>query len=431
MKRIDRSFTLLFSLSMLIVVAGPGCAARRARTTDLADPTLQDAGLARYWTAEVPIPSDDSLAKVYLVDDTLYLYTLDGIVFAVQSDTGLIRWGKKLSARNFSILKPGHITATPGYSLAAFVTPNRTHILDRFSGETIAGFGSDFAVGSAPVGTGDTLFMGSADGNIYAVVWNTAGSCETIKWWTVRAGGPVTAAPILYGGDRLIVASQGGQVYSFFARDKALIWSQKTGGAVLGDPVLDANDVIVASTDRSVYKFDGDDGNLLWRHWADSPLAHGPAVVDHTVYQYSSGQGLLALDADTGREKWRAPDAESFVAQVESRVAVWNGRDAIMLLDRDTGKALAKVPVVAGSRVVTNVRHDAIYVVGSRGRVVCVRPRGVPRCPFRPDAGYPPRGPTVTEPAVQERLQFQVAINRQWPGEKLPTRPGSAGARPR
>jgi len=378
MKRFDRSFALLFVLNTLIVVAGPGCAATRAPSSDLTDRNLQDAGLARYWTAEVPIPSDDSLAKVYLIDDTLYLYTQNGIVFSLQADTGLIRWGKKLSGRNFSIQKPGHITGTPGYSLAAFVTPNRTHILDRFSGETIASFGSDFAVGSAPVGTGDTLFMGSADGNIYALVWHTAGSCETIKWWTVRAGGPVTATPILYGGNRLIVASQGGQVFSFFARDKALIWAQKTGGAILGDPALDADDVIVASTDRSVYKFDGNDGSLLWRHRADSPLADGPAVVDHTVYQHSSRQGLLALDADTGREKWSAPDAKSFVAQVERRVAVWNGTDTIELLDRDTGKALAKVPVVTGSRVVTNVHNDAIYVVGSRGRVVCVRPRGVP-----------------------------------------------------
>ena len=81
--------------------------------------------------------------------------------------------------------------------------------------------------------------MGSADGNMYAVVWRTAGSCETINWWTVAAGGPVTATPILYDGDRLLVASQGGHVFSFFADDKALVWSRRTGGAVLGDPVLD------------------------------------------------------------------------------------------------------------------------------------------------------------------------------------------------
>ena len=196
MKRIDRSFTLLFVLATLVVVAAPGCAARRARSPDLAGPTLKDAGLARYWTADVPIPSGDSLAKVYLVDDTLYLYTLNGIVFAVQADTGLIRWGKKLSARNLSIQKPGHITATPGYSLAAFVTPGGTQILDRYTGETIASFPNEFAVGGAPVGVGDTLFMGSADGNVYALVWHTAGSGETIQWWTVRAGGPVPAADV-------------------------------------------------------------------------------------------------------------------------------------------------------------------------------------------------------------------------------------------
>ena len=210
----DRSFTLLLVSTTLVVAAAPGCAAMRVRSTDLADTTLKDAGLARYWTADVPIPSDDSLAEVYLVDDTLYLYTLEGIVFALQADTGLIRWGKKLSARNFSIQKPGHIAGAPGYSLAAFVTPGGTQILDRYSGSAIASFPNEFAVGGAPVGAGDTLFMGSADGNVYALVWHTAGSCETIQWWKVRAGGPVTATPILYGGDRLIVASQGGHVFS-------------------------------------------------------------------------------------------------------------------------------------------------------------------------------------------------------------------------
>lgn len=378
MKRIDRSFTLFFVLAALAVAVAPGCAARRARSTDLADPTLKDAGLARYWTAEVPIPSDDTLADVYLVDDTLYLYTLNGIVFAVQADTGLIRWGKKLSAHNFSIQKPGHITGTPGYSLAAFVTPGGTHILDRYSGETIASFPSDFAVGGSPVGAGDTLFMGSADGNVYAVVWHTAGSHKTIQWWTVRAGGPVTTTPILYGGDRLIVASQGGQVFSFFAEDKALVWSQKTGGAVLGNPVLDGDEVVVASTDRSIYKFDAENGNLLWRYRTDSPLADSPVVVDDTVYQYSSRQGLLALDADTGREKWRAPRARSFVAQVEDRVAVWDGRNEVLLLDRVSGEIMAQIPVPLRAEVVTNTLHDAIYFVGPHGRVECVRPRGVP-----------------------------------------------------
>lgn len=379
MNRTKRSITLVFVWATLVVVSVPGCAARKAvRSTNVADPTLNDAGLATYWTANVPIPPDDSLLKVYLLDDTLYLYTRAGIVFAMQADTGLIRWGKKISGLNFTIQKPGHIIGTPGCSFAAFVTPNRTLILDRYSGETIASFSSDFAVGSAPVGAGDTLFMGSADGNMYAVVWHTPGSSKTIKWWTVRAGGPVTATPILYGGDRLLVASQGGHVFSFFADDKALVWNRRTGGAVLGDPVLDGGDVVVASTDRSIYKFDLENGRLLWRHRADSPLADSPVVVDHTVYQYSSRQGLLALDADTGREKWRAPHSKSFVAQVEDRVAVWDGGNEVLLLDRDSGEIVGEIPVPPRAEVVTNTLHDAIYFVGPHGRVECVRPRGVP-----------------------------------------------------
>ncbi|MCH8146921.1 MAG: hypothetical protein IH987_02875, partial [Planctomycetes bacterium] len=107
-------------------------------------------------------------------------------------------------------------------------------------------------------------------------------------------------------------------------------------------------------------------------------LADSPVVVDHTVYQYSSRQGLLALDADTGREKWRAPHSKSFVAQVEDRVAVWDGGSEVLLLERDSGEIVAKIPVPRRAEVVTNTLHDAIYFVERHGRVECIRPRGVP-----------------------------------------------------
>jgi len=338
---------------------------------------LQRAGLSPYWEADVPVPADDEILAGHLVDDALYLYTNSGVVFSIQAETGLIRWAEKLSERNFAVLKPAHIQRTGDVQLAALMTTADTFIIDRYSGRIRKRFSTDFPIGGPPVGVGGALIVGSADGRLRAILWDTTDCTSAQTWWTVRAGGPITTQPVLFAGDRVIAASYGGQVLSCFAGDKAYIWGFRTGGAVQGDPFLYNGYVYVASADRSLYKFDARDGRLDWQHRTGSPLTDGPVVLDNLVYQYVSQDGLVAIDADSGAEIRRFPKATSFVASMGDRVALWNGRDEIELVDRDPGSTTAKLPT-GNAKVIQNLQHDAIYVIGTRGKTLCIRAEDAP-----------------------------------------------------
>jgi hypothetical protein len=167
-------------------------------------------------------------------------------------------------------------------------------------------------------------------------------------------------------------------VFSCFASDKALSWGHKIGGAILGNPFLAGGYVYIASSDRSLYKFAAADGRLAWRYRTESPLASGPVVIGGIAYQYSPGQGLLAIDAELGTEIWRAANGMAFICRVDNRIAVRDSDNEIQLLEADSGKLKATFPMGNRSSAVTNVLNDALYLVGPRGRTLCLRAQDAP-----------------------------------------------------
>ena len=345
-----------------------------AEVVDLA--ALHRAGLTQYWEARLPVSREDSVDQAFFVDDALYITTDGGMAFALTADAGLIRWGAKLTEADYSIYRPIHVQ-TCGADYVIVPTTPGLEILNRYSGETVRTLTTDFAAGGAAAGIGNWLFMGSSDGHFYCIAWYLRTSMPDLTRWSVRAGGPITAAPVLYDGDKLLFASQSGTVYSCFAADKAYLWSFRTDGAILGDPAIDDSGVYVASGDRSLYKLDRNAGLPLWRFRAPSPLRHGPALTSHTIYQRCPGYGLIAVDTYTGREKWRAEHGRTFVAHTEGRAAVLTADHDLQLIDQESGEVQQTLDTVGVACAVTNVRDEAIYLLGLNGRAVCLRPAGV------------------------------------------------------
>ncbi len=369
---------------------------------------LRRAGLTVYWEANLPLAPRDRVRDTVLVEDTLYVMTGGGTVFALHADAGLIRWGAKLSDPDYMIYRPGHIRAGDDVALAVIPTTNRLYIMDRHSGEIIHSFVPSIAPGSAAVGLGQTIFMGSADGSFYALLWGSTCMTRPLKQWQVVTNGPVTASPSLYDEESLIFASHGGTVYSCRAWDKTYKWSFNTGGAVLGDPAVDAGSVYVANLERSVFKLDADTGELVWRRRLPCPIEEGPIVTSGTVYQHCPGYGLVAIDATLGTEKWRHAGGRTLAAHMGQRDVVFTDQRRLDILDHDTGRSLATVDTYDAELAVANGLSDAVYLLERSGRVLCLRPEGVPY--LRPVAvniiraglsAPPPKGP-VTAPGQNE-----------------------------
>jgi len=360
----------------LVIAAVVGPRAPAAGSPLVNEEALQQAGFIKFWEAQVPLIAGDTIRDAYLVDEALYVVSTLGSIFSLKGDVGLLRWGAKLTETDYRIYPPAHLQESDGF--VVIPTTTAVFIYDRFSGDMKSRFKPEFAIGSAAVGIGNSIFMGGADGKFYSLKIDPRYPDRPIQRWEVSAGGPVTATPLLYDRDTLLFASQGGKVFSCLAGDKTLHWSFRTGGAINGDPAVDESGVYVASTDRSLYKLHRGIGTVLWRARFPRPLTEGPAVVAQTVYQFCPEHGLTALDAMSGREKWRMGDGRTLAAHGPDGDVVFSIRNLIQVVHHENGEVLATVEAPLVFQAVSNTQDGSVYLLGRDGRVLCTRLDDVP-----------------------------------------------------
>lgn len=344
----------------------------------ISDADLQAAGMMRFWQADLPVTMGDELKEAYRIDDAIYAITRNGTVFSVTADTGLIRWGEKLTFPDYKIYRPTHLPQPDNAGPVVIPTTTGTYILDRFSGKRIRRISLPFPTGSSAVAGPDVLYMGSSDAQFYALQLNYRHSAEPFKRWTVRAGAPVSAAPLLYGNGMLLFASQSGEVFSCRAVDKSFNWSFRTSGEITAAPAADDTGIYVASADRSLYKLHPGTGRVLWRHRMPQPLSSGPIAAGGTVYQYCLHEGITAVGALDGGKQWRRADAIAFAADTANGVALFTNQPSLDLVDHLSGQVNGSVSGPALSGVVTNSIDDAIYLLSRDGRILCARLSGTP-----------------------------------------------------
>lgn len=371
---------MLSSLTALVLVAiAPLVEPQVEQAPPLIDDAkLQEAGLFRYWQASLPLSPGDSPDEAYLVDGALYVVSDGGVLFALTTNTGLVRWAAKLTEADHRIYSPAHIRTADGAGPVVIPTSTRIFIYGRFTGDMIRSFTPESAVGSPAVGYDDVLLIGGADGRFYSLRFDHPRAREPFRQWAVEVDGRVTAAPVLYARDMLLFASQGGVVYSCRAADKTLNWVFRADGPITGDPAVDESGVYVASLDRSLYRLHLSSGRVIWRVRLPQPLDEGPVVTAHTVYQYCPGHGLSAIDADTGREKWRSDNARALLAHTRDGDIVFTSDHRLEVVNHDSGHVRHSIEAPANTGTVSNRNDDAVYLLGRDGRVLCARLASVP-----------------------------------------------------
>jgi outer membrane protein assembly factor BamB len=188
-------------------------------------------------------------------------------------------------------------------------------------------FKTDGPVKSSPTIAGGKVYVGSDDGNIYAI--NLA---DGSRAWSFKTGDAVQARPIVAGG-RVIVGSGDESLYCLDAASGQLQWQYKTGGKIVGSAcVLTAQDgsgegekgerILVGSYDNKMHCLAGSDGKPLWAHATTSPINGSAAIADGQVIFGGCDKAIHILNAADGVE----------IARI------------------DTGAILAASPVVSGKK---------------------------------------------------------------------------------
>lgn len=128
---------------------------------------------------------------------------------------------------------------------------------------------------------------------------------------------PVIADGVIYMG------SADGGVYALDPKTGQTRWRFQTGKKVDMTPSVENGTVFVGSGDRSFYAIDAATGKKKWSYEAGSGMAS--AVLKNGIVYFATEDGLHAVDALTGKRKWLFETLQEVPADVVSRKRPPNG----------------------------------------------------------------------------------------------------------
>ncbi|AGB17019.1 WD40-like repeat protein [Halovivax ruber XH-70] len=239
-------------------------------------------------------------------------------------------------------------------------------------------------VRSSPTIVDGTVYVGSHDGNVYAVDVDN-GSLE----WQFETGDAVDSSPAVADGT-VYVGSQDNSVYAIDAEDGTEVWNASTWASVRSSPTVVDGTVYVGSYenasrehDATVYALDAETGEVEWKFFGEASVRSSPAVAGGLVFvgdlsDYGEAN-VIALDADDGSVAW----SRTVDGQVQSSATVVDGtvyvgsfdrvsgshEHALYAFDTDTGAERWSFGTDGGIPGSPTVAGDVVYV-GTMDRTV-------------------------------------------------------------
>ncbi|MDO9265314.1 MAG: PQQ-binding-like beta-propeller repeat protein [Desulfosalsimonadaceae bacterium] len=156
---------------------------------------------------------------------------------------------------------------------------------------------------SPAVGADGTVYVGSEDGNLYAIHPETGAEI-----WRYAAGGEIRSSSAV-GADGTIYFGSRNALYAVNANG-TLKWSFNTGDYVFSSPAVstDGRVVYVGSSNGSLYAINAT-GTIKWQFQTGDKIVSSPAIghdgIETVVYVGSQDRHVYAVAEDNGALKWQ------------------------------------------------------------------------------------------------------------------------------
>lgn len=243
---------------------------------------------------------------------------------------------------------PAHIPSSPAMFRA---NPEHTGVYNAAGAPQFHNVKWKFHTGgmviSSPALDANTAYVGSTDGNLYAIDLSSGA-----QKWKFATEARITSSPAVEQGV-VYFSSYDGKFYAVDCSTGKLKWKFQTAGEhrftarhihgslpeaelmpdpfdfYLSSPTLSGGAVYFGSGDGNVYSLDAASGKLNWKFQAGDVVHASPAVSNGVVFIGSWDSYFYALDAATGKQVWRFktgedPDTHNQVG-IQSSAAVADG----------------------------------------------------------------------------------------------------------
>ena len=323
---------------------------------------------------------------------TLYATSDDGVLHAIDAETGATRW-------TASVGKPTFPTSAPAAS-DAFVGVCNGSSVYVFSAKDGSLAWSRMCIGipgTGPAVSDELVIVPMVNGQVeYFDVLDPTRPLSLFK-----STGRTLVQPVL-SFNSVAWPTDEGNLYVGQAHGPGMRFRMQARDSIAAAPAFLLPDKVVAtSLDGYVYCLNEIRGNMLWRISTGEPISHAPVALGNQVYAITDRGNLFALDAASGVELWTATSIRSFLAGTPKRLYCMDTRGNLVLLDPATGSRLGTLPASQWDASFMNVQTDRIILASSTGLVQCLRESNQP---------FP-------------LLHYWLPANKAAVPTKLPTRP--------
>ena len=198
-------------------------------------------------------------------------------------------------------------------------------------------FETEGSVQSSPTIVDGTVFVGSNDGNLYAIDVETGQ-----QQWVFETAGNVRSSPTVVDGI-VFIGSNDNSLYAINAETGAQKWVYETGDSVESSPTVVNGIAFVGSVDGALYAVDAGTGDQEWNFETDGSVTSSPTVIDGTVFVGSHDDHLYAVDGNSGEQQWRFEtdgNVTSSPTVVNDTVYVGSTDDHIYAINADSGEKI-------------------------------------------------------------------------------------------
>jgi outer membrane protein assembly factor BamB len=337
----------------------------------------------REWVADLDLPAGQEISELHVRDEIVFAYTPGHRVFFINKASGQLMASVTVPVKGPRlfppILLPDRVVFPTTTSVEIYNLKGR-HLrsLETRVALRSGGVGKDNMIyGGSDHSTGGRLVAVDLDRNYVPVVWE------------VMTFGGISSTPALHQGV-IFVGSEDGDVYAV-NDERRPVWGTEDGvfrtdGKIVSDLRVDDYGLYVNSTDSKLYCVHRTTGKVRWQYFGGTPLRTAPEVTQDLVYQYVPRTGLVALNrTDDGSDspppefaynrtpRWIVPDARQFLAEGKDFSYLRRKDDHVMAVDKKTG-AVRFVSKQAFSGFGVNTKNDIVFVATKDGRVVAVKP---------------------------------------------------------
>ena len=307
-----------------------------------------------------------------------YLVTLtsDGIVEAIDAESGAILWKAEAGDSRLPMFGPGvsdeNVVITNGNMLYVFELATGDLLNTRKLVSTPTG---------SPTAIPGKAIVPSIDGRLVSYdIKNPNIPPFVLRTGTENRLGVVSSADRNFlswpMNTRLFVAKALAKV------DKSpILWNSIEMGEPIADLPITVQDgfvfcgrngtVIHCSTERN--------DSILWRARLAVPVSKSPIANRNFVFVVSDSEMLFALDLTNGAEVWDSPaiNVKDLVAIGIEHIYVTNSAKKLVALDISTGRESSRSSILAPT-VLPNTVSDRLFFVNSSGQLTSLREINAP-----------------------------------------------------